>query len=33
MSLLTESLEQILIQLEQKDPEIAASLQPGLTRE
>ncbi|MGB3759973.1 MAG: SMI1/KNR4 family protein [Rivularia sp. (in: cyanobacteria)] len=33
MSLLTESLEQILIQLEQKDPEIASSLQPGLTRE
>ena len=33
MSLLTESLEQILIQLEQKAPEIAASLQPGLTCE
>ncbi|BAY82608.1 PBS lyase HEAT-like repeat protein [Calothrix parasitica NIES-267] len=33
MSLLTESLEQILIQLEHKDPKIAASLQPGLTCE
>lgn len=31
-SILTESLDRILIALEEKDPEIASRLQPGLTR-